>query len=79
MTDLPKPRMRMNVYRRVVNIGPISKGWGQVSGDIKPVTLECGHVLQMNPIHSYNLGEAWRCSKCEEDHPTYFGDREIVV
>jgi len=50
----------------VVEVGPISRGWGQVIGDVRPLTLDCGHVTQGNPATHWKVGNSL---PCHAEHP----------
>ena len=51
--------------RRIVRVDPLRRGWGQVSGTIVPVHLECGHVYQGNPTMGHKVGTFVACRECK--------------
>lgn len=53
-------------YRKVVRVDPIRPGWGNVIGNIVPVALECGHVIQGNQTMTWRVGEAVPCHACKK-------------
>lgn len=35
------------------------------SGTVRPVTLDCGHTVELNATFGYRIGEKQRCFSCK--------------
>ena len=53
---------------KIVKVGPIRRMDGpNVFGDVKDITLDCGHTYQGDPCTMRKVGDCKRCTQCENE------------
>jgi hypothetical protein len=63
------PYNMKSTHQRITHEGPIHQSTHpQIIGDVKTVTLECGHTFEGNPIFTYFLGNYTFCHDCDDEN-----------